>query len=100
MLAQDIAYVLHHGAYAVHTIEHGNGNRLDNSKANLRDVPLQINRFNTGARKRSRGVSGILVLHKEGTASTATVLYHSGAAMCVGCEVTWCRARAEFVGHR
>lgn len=59
--AHSVAWALTAGSWQVHTIDHINGDRLDNRASNLRDVPHSVNNRNMSANRRN--TSGVMGVH-------------------------------------
>lgn len=58
--AHRLAWLLHHGEWPKHDIDHIDGDGLNNRISNLRDVPVSINRRNSRMqRNNTSGVTGV-----------------------------------------
>ena len=60
-MAHRIAYLLHHGKWPAHGIDHVDGDGLNNRPGNMRDVPQSTN--NRNARMRRDNASGVCGVH-------------------------------------
>lgn len=61
--AHRIAWFLHYGKQPKYNIDHINGNRTDNRIDNLRDVPQQINVYNT--KRTPNKDTGVIGIHYD-----------------------------------
>lgn len=60
----NVVFALHYGRWPDHTIDHIDGNGLNNNPSNLREATTSQNRFNIGVYKNNKlGVKGICVRH-------------------------------------
>ena len=62
--AHRLAWFMHYGDFPKHTIDHINGNRLDNRICNLRDIPQSANAKFANKRKppnKDTGIKGVYV---------------------------------------
>jgi hypothetical protein len=66
-MAHRVAWAIHHGEWPSMLIDHRNGNKDDNSLANLRDVPDLLNQQNRRSAQKSNacGLLGVQA-HKTG----------------------------------
>lgn len=63
--AHSVAWVIHHGAWPEHGIDHEDGDRLNNRIKNLRDVPDAENAKNQKRNRRNTsGVTGVSYFHR------------------------------------
>ena len=64
--AHRLAWFLHYGTFPKYTIDHINGNKLDNRICNLQDVPQSINAHRANKRKapnKETGIKGVYIDH-------------------------------------
>lgn len=65
IMLHSLVWMLHYGEWPKHSIDHINGNRLDNRIVNLRDVPQTINNHNSFHKCNTTGVRGVSWLPKD-----------------------------------
>lgn len=85
-LAHRLAWLYIHGRWPAHQIDHINGNKSDNSMANLREASVSQNLFNRPA----KGV------YRNGKGWNVQVTL-DGARKCLGTYKTWDEARAVYL---
>lgn len=90
-----LAWLWVHGVWPTHMIDHIDGNRTNNAIANLRDVPLSINRQNMRAAMRHNTTTGVLGVSKNRDHWVARI-YFEGRQRCK-CYPTLEEARAAYL---
>lgn len=82
MLAHRTAWVLHFGSWPAATIDHINGDRLDNSASNLREVAMAENLKNKAIQKNNQ--SGHIGVRDAGAGKWRAGIHGNGKAVHLG----------------
>jgi len=83
-----LVWLLMYGRWPEHVIDHIDGDRLNNSFGNLRDVPQRVNAMNRLA-ARSDSVSGVIGVRKTKSGKWNAYIYRAGTKLDLG---TYCTA--------